>query len=59
MRAFAGILIIVCMLLSFIPLNNEIASLTGSYSEALKIIFGAGWTGGIVTTGIYTIKEAY
>jgi hypothetical protein len=47
------------MLLSFIPLNNEIASLTGSYSEALKIIFGIGWTGGIVTTGIYTIKGAF
>jgi hypothetical protein len=59
MRPFAGLLIIVCLLLTFIPLNNEIAGLSTSYSGALQIIFGVAWVGGMIVTGIYSLKEAY
>jgi len=59
MKPLAGVFIVFALLLSFIPLNNEIAGLSGAYATGLQIVFGVGWIGGILVTLAYMIKDAY
>jgi hypothetical protein len=59
MRPMAGVFIVLALLLSFIPLNNEIMGLSGSYAAALQIVFGIGWAGGILITLVSMVKDAY